>query len=201
MFMASVTRKDEKPMAEGDLPEAEDEQSERDEDERNERAEKPQSNRGPAPAPRAEKSDSTGGGFFTLYKSGQGYWTRLGTAVGAAIILLFVGWFTWQQVNYWEIGYRSGRPNHGLTWGIVSGIAVVVAIIAWMLMNKPANVDFLIATDSEMKKVNWTSRRELIGSTKVVIAFMFIIAAFLFIMDVFFGYLFYFIKVLKTPPL
>src|SRR3712207_7866772 len=44
------------------------------------------------------------------------------------------------------------------------------------LMNKPANVDFLIATDSEMKKVNWTSRRELIGSTKVVIVFMFLIA-------------------------
>ena len=43
-------------------------------------------------------------------------------------------------------------------------------------MNKPANVDFLIATDSEMKKVNWTSRKELIGSTKVVILFMFLIA-------------------------
>ena len=43
-------------------------------------------------------------------------------------------------------------------------------------MNKPTNVDFLIATDSEMKKVNWTSRKELIGSTKVVIIFMFLIA-------------------------
>ena len=43
-------------------------------------------------------------------------------------------------------------------------------------MNKPTNVDFLIATDSEMKKVNWTSRKELIGSTKVVIVFMFLIA-------------------------
>ena len=27
------------------------------------------------------------------------------------------------------------------------------------VINKPTNVDFLIATDSEMKKVNWTSRR------------------------------------------
>ena len=48
-------------------------------------------------------------------------------------------------------------------------------------MNKPSNVDFLIATDSEMKKVNWTSRKELIGSTKVVIIFMFLIALFLFV--------------------
>src|SRR3712207_9446120 len=68
------------------------------------------------------------------------------------------------------------------------------------LMNKPANVDFLIATDSEMKKVNWTSRRELIGSTKVVIVFMFLIAAFLFVIDVVFSYFFYMIDVLKSSP-
>jgi preprotein translocase SecE subunit len=64
-------------------------------------------------------------------------------------------------------------------------------------MNKPANVDFLIATDSEMKKVNWTSRRELIGSTKVVIIFMFAIAAILFVLDLLFNTLFYAIRVLE----
>jgi preprotein translocase SecE subunit len=52
-----------------------------------------------------------------------------------------------------------------------------------------------------MKKVNWTSRQELMGSTKVVILFMFVIAAFLFAMDLFFGYVFYLIGVLKTPPI
>ena len=36
-------------------------------------------------------------------------------------------------------------------------------------MNKPSNVDFLIATDSEMKKVNWTTKGELFGSTRVVV--------------------------------
>ena len=59
-------------------------------------------------------------------------------------------------------------------------------------MNKPANVDFLIATDSEMKKVNWTSRKELIGSTQVVIMFMFLIALFLFAVDEVWGWLMYF---------
>jgi preprotein translocase SecE subunit len=58
-------------------------------------------------------------------------------------------------------------------------------------MNKPSNADFLIATDSEMKKVNWTSRKELIGSTKVVIFFMVIIASVLFVIDVLMGYVFY----------
>jgi preprotein translocase subunit SecE len=68
------------------------------------------------------------------------------------------------------------------------------------MMNKPNNADFLIATDSEMKKVNWTSRRELFGSTKVVIIFMFLIAFLLFAFDIIFGYLFYFLDVLKTKP-
>ena len=51
-----------------------------------------------------------------------------------------------------------------------------------------------------MKKVNWTSRRELIGSTKVVIIFMFLIAFLLFAFDIVFGYLFYFLNVLKSKP-
>jgi preprotein translocase subunit SecE len=67
-------------------------------------------------------------------------------------------------------------------------------------MNRPTNADFLIATDSEMKKVNWTSRKDLIGSTRVVIAFMFLIAFFLFAVDVIFGYFFYLIDVLKNKP-
>jgi preprotein translocase SecE subunit len=63
---------------------------------------------------------------------------------------------------------------------VASFFVVGFAALAWWLMNKQDNVDFLIATDSEMKKVNWTSRKELIGSTKVVIVFMFLIAMFLF---------------------
>ena len=65
---------------------------------------------------------------------------------------------------------------------------------------KPKTVDFLIATDSEMKKVNWTSKADLIGSTKVVIGFMFMIAFLLFALDVVFGYLFYFLSILKNRP-
>ena len=29
-------------------------------------------------------------GFFSLYKRGQGYWTRLGTALGAGAVILFI---------------------------------------------------------------------------------------------------------------
>jgi preprotein translocase SecE subunit len=70
------------------------------------------------------------------------------------------------------------------------------------LMNKPQNADFLIATDREMKKVNWTSRKELTGSTRIVIIFMFSIAFFLFTVDEIWGWLMYLAKVMtiKPPP-
>ncbi|HEX2973736.1 MAG TPA: preprotein translocase subunit SecE [Tepidisphaeraceae bacterium] len=83
---------------------------------------------------------------------------------------------------------------------IVGVLGLVAAGLFWWYLNKPVVADFLIATESEMKKVNWTSRKELMGSTKVVILFMFLIAAALFLIDVAFGYFFYLIKVLKTGP-
>jgi preprotein translocase subunit SecE len=150
--------------------------------------------------PQPRPGGTGGGGYFTIYKSGQGYWTRLGTAVGAILILGFSAYFIWEQLRLWDAFLVNGKPRPGLVWGVVTSFVVVAGLVVWHFTNKPTVVDFLIQTDSEMKKVNWTSRRELIGSTKVVIGFMFLIAAFLFLMDVFFGYLFYFMKVLKTPP-
>ena len=84
--------------------------------------------------------------------------------------------------------------------GICAAFLIAYGLVIFWLMNKPGNADFLIATDSEMKKVNWTSRKELMGSTKVVILFMFLIAFMLFSFDIIFGYLFYFLDVLKTKP-
>ena len=51
-----------------------------------------------------------------------------------------------------------------------------------------------------MKKVNWTSRQELIGSTKIVIIFVFLITAILFGIDIIFGYVFHWIGILKQAP-
>ena len=84
---------------------------------------------------------------------------------------------------------------------IIAGVFVIVAsLFAFYAQNRPKNVTFLVDTDSEMKKVNWTTKQELIGSTKVVIGFMFILSMMLFLVDIFFGYLFYFLGVLKFSP-
>jgi preprotein translocase subunit SecE len=137
-------------------------------------------------------------GFFTIYKKGQGYWTRMGTAMGAGLLGALI---TWQIYRYIPAFMSTSAPGRGQRVALIAAgaFAAIFAFIAWRLMNKPANVDFLIATDSEMKKVNWTSKRELIGSTKVVILFMFAIALILFLYDLLFNSLFYVIDVLKIP--
>ena len=67
--------------------------------------------------------------------------------------------------------------------GCCVGFLALFGLLIFRQTNKPRNVDFLIATDSEMKKVNWTTKGELLGSTRVVVLFLFFIAIFLSVVD------------------
>lgn len=142
-------------------------------------------------------------GFFTIHKKGQGYWTRMGTVFAAILVGALAAHFLYEYVPAWfgptGIGLEQ-KVARQVGIGVTGGFVAIFSLLMFWIMNKPYNVDFLIATDSEMKKVNWTSRRELIGSTKVVILFMFLIAAILFGIDIVFGYVFHWIKVLETSP-
>ena len=157
----------------------------------------------PAVATGGASGGRGGSGFFTIHKKGQGYWTRMGTAAGA---LLLGGLTAYNLYVYLPLVMQMESTQAGadrerqIALGVAAGFFVAFAFFAWRLMNKPSNVDFLIATDSEMKKVNWTSRKDLIGSTKVVIVFMFLIALILFLVDIIFSYFFYLIGVLKHSP-
>jgi len=81
-----------------------------------------------------------------------------------------------------------------------AGVVLVLSAIAiyWFVGISPTFVGFLVATDGEMKKVNWTSVREVRGSTVVVIVATFLIAALLFAFDNGFGAFFRLIGVLET---
>ena len=152
----------------------------------------------------AAPATTRGGGFFTIYKKGQGYWTRMGTVLAAALIILMTADFIYSQM----INVPYGKASNGdllyipkkVAVGCALGFIVAACFVVWRLMNKPSHVDFLIATDSEMKKVNWTTRKELIGSTKVVVIFVILISLILFGLDVVFGYFFQMIKVLEFGP-
>jgi len=67
---------------------------------------------------------------------------------------------------------------------VAGSVMLLGLILAFLYVGaKPKPVDFLIATDGEMKKVNWGTRKLIIDSTRVVIAATFIIAAFIFVAD------------------
>ncbi len=51
--------------------------------------------------------------------------------------------------------------------GTVAGLALLLGavVVFYLIGSRPSSCEFLIATDGEMKKVNWSTRREVFGST------------------------------------
>ena len=187
---------------------ADEEQDPKDEGEQDVRKEEGEDRRPAEYQPRAAALARTGlGAFFSIHKAGQGYWTRMCTVIGSALLVVLIGNFLYVALKTrtnLDVGRDgAGRLVAGFPYwklSIVGVLTVGALAVLWHYLNKASVVDFLIATESEMKKVNWTSRKDLFGSTKVVILFMFLIAAALFVIDVVFGYFFFIIKVLKTGP-
>ena len=127
---------------------------------------------------------------LAIYKSGQGYYTRMLSAVGAAVLLLSgVAWF-WNQLDAFvnAIYYQTGMAVL-----LIGGGGGMV----YLILNRPRIVDFMIATEAEMKKVNWPTRYEVAGSTWIVICGTFMIALVLFIIDLIFGWFFLRIGILQ----
>ena len=69
--------------------------------------------------------------------------------------------------------------------GSVAGLIMLsgLVLIYTFVGRRPSSVDFLIATDEEMRKVNWSTRKTIINSTLVVISATFLIAGFIFVWD------------------
>lgn len=89
-------------------------------------------------------------------------------------------------------------PVQYLQTGVASGLLLIGAVfLYWYVGIARRPVEFLVAVDGEMKKVNWTSYREVKGSTIVVIVATFLIAGLLFAVDMGFSWVFRAIGVLE----
>jgi preprotein translocase SecE subunit len=148
-------------------------------------------------------------GFFTIYKKGQGYWTRLLTAIVVVCLIGLICQWVFTNSRLWLIeGLTSPERTaeaarslgRNIALGISGGLALIFAFFAWKTMNSPRGAEFLITTDSEMKRVNWATTKEVVGSTRVVVLFLFFVCMFLFFSDIIFGFFFHFIGVLRTGP-
>lgn len=130
-----------------------------------------------------------------IYKPDQGYWTRMISALSiGAIGLAGAGWL-WQQLSIVD------NPDIRLYVQATGAIIVVLLVllgIYWVYGRNRKLVDFFIATEGEMRKVNWSTRREVFGMTWVVISVAIIIAALLFTVDILFSTFFKWVGVLAT---
>lgn len=140
-------------------------------------------------APRGER-----GGFFDIYKPSQGYHTRVWTGVSAGALICWFAHFLYEKFEL--VG--SGTKTQYIQVGVAVATIVSLGLLTyWLLALNRRVCDFLIATEGEMKKVNWTSRKEIIGSTKVVIFVVIFMSIALFVVDVLFMLFFNAIGVLK----
>jgi preprotein translocase subunit SecE len=148
----------------------------------------------PIPVPRPA------GSGLRMYKPGQGYYTRLCTAIGAGVMIAWGAFFLQEELSGWM---TQGTPYYfPVQYGVAVGFILALgALTYWVVgLNRKAN-DFFIATEGEMKKVNWSTRQEVVRSTKVVIVSVVLMGVFLFVADVLFMEFFSAIKVLQTPSM
>jgi preprotein translocase subunit SecE len=118
-----------------------------------------------------------------IYKPGQGKYSRLGTGFGVAAIVAFGCWRLYQILEASDL-------NLWITTVIPVVIFALFAGVTYWLLNKPSVADFLIAAEGELKKVNWSSRKEVAVSTLVVIIVVVIMAALLGSTDLVFSMVF-----------
>ena len=76
-------------------------------------------------------------------------------------------------------------------WRDVTPVALMALTlwVAWRAVNVPTFAEFLIATEAEMNKVSWSTRRQLAQDTVVVLLTTLILTLFLLVVDLFWGWL------------
>jgi preprotein translocase SecE subunit len=133
-----------------------------------------------------------------IYKKGQGYWTRMMTAIAVGLLVVMGGVWVWDNLGGIRIG--NLEPIYLQAAAFVLIVAVFGFLGFYLVGCKPKCVDFLIATEGEMKKVNWSTRREIMGSTWVVIGLTVVVAVIISVLDyLIYSPLFRAVKVLESP--
>jgi len=135
-------------------------------------------------------------GGLSVYKPGQGYYTRMGTVVGVSVVSLLGILWLWEYMR--AITIEGVNPLYVAAGGAIILGGLITFLMYYVVFVKARSVDFLIATEGEMKKVNWSTRREVIGSTTAVIVTALAITVFCYLIDRAFFWFFAQIKVLDV---
>src|SRR4030042_97216 len=116
------------------------------------------------------------------YKWGQGKNTRLYSAAAIAVIA---------AIGCWKLHQRLAATvniaeSTGLWLSAIVPLGVFLAVVVFLywLVNKQTVADFMIASEGELKKVSFSSKREIAVSTFVVIVVVILTAVMLGLADV-----------------
>ncbi|MDY3553256.1 preprotein translocase subunit SecE [Gemmata sp. JC717] len=143
-------------------------------------------------------------GWFTThqYKRSLGVKVRRLTILGVLIIGVSGAWSMFtnglvgeQLVLTLPFGWQPIPLMHGFLLTIGAKVVVLSLLVAatlWVALravNVPDFAEFLIATEAEMNKVSWSTRKRLAQDTVVVLVTTLLMTVFLLAVDLFWGWL------------
>jgi preprotein translocase SecE subunit len=140
-------------------------------------------------------------GWFSAgrYKPNQGQRVRRATMLGVLLLgaagiyslynhgTLITGpqnWVLW--VPFTNL-YVPVLPDVRFTVPLL--LAAATFWLAYRVVNLPVFADFLIATEAELNKVSWPTRKSVIQDTVVVLATVLLLTVFLFVVDLAWGWM------------
>lgn len=135
---------------------------------------------------------------FEFYKKGQGYYTRLGTALGGGLMSALGSYALYQTLGGIDPESMDATTKSWIQAGVPALLFAVLCGVIFKLVNMPRLADFMIQTEGEMKKVSWSTKKEIITSTKIVIITVIVMAVILACVDTGFYWLFVQIGILKS---
>lgn len=121
-----------------------------------------------------------------IYKKGQGVvarWLTFGVLTALAV-------FGCYELKEALAGWIANDAAFGsVTWSFSISVLtfIVVELLIGLLANNRRFVDYLIASETELRKVSWPTRQELKRQTVVVIVTLFLFGVMLFAADILFS--------------
>ena len=113
---------------------------------------------------------------FEIYKRGQGKYTRLYSAFGGILIVGLGCFQLYTKLQALDLGLWVETM-------VPVALFMILSVLVLWIVNRPTVADFMISAEGEMKKVSWSSKKEIAVSTFVVIVVVVGMAAILGVTD------------------
>jgi preprotein translocase SecE subunit len=138
--------------------------------------------------------------LLKVYKRGQGLYSRITVGIVLGVISLFASISLYNSlIGLSNISENAKIPlvDIDLSWGLISAFALFTILGLFMSVfvvgydtgvqrldaRGKKSVDFLIDIQSELQKVSWPTKYELVGSTAVVIVSVVVIGVYILGVD------------------